>query len=141
MAVAVTLAFLGTVSAFFGIVVMTMGRFDNSSMSINGWLVLIGAACYALSSFTALQVARARWTAGADALWQLAWSLFMAAFALVLASVIGPALLGLLVPGEHQWIAFALVVLAQACGFAASTLILLRVLARVIGAIMSVAAR
>jgi hypothetical protein len=141
MGVAVMLAIDGTVSSFLGFVLTTGRSAGDPGIPINGWLLIVGATCYALSSLRALRVARARWVVREDALWPVAWALCMAAVVLGLSSAVGPELLGPIIPGEHQWASFGLVVLAAGCSFAASTLVLQRVVAWMIGAAMSVAAR
>src|SRR5215204_2762130 len=134
MAVAMLFAVMGTVSTFFGIVLISSraAGIDGGGISLNGWLILAGWICYALSSGRALQVARSTWIAGRDALWPLVWALYAAAITLWLAAAIGPELLGAIVPGRHPWAPFVILGLAAGCSFAASVLVLERIVARTV---------
>ena len=128
MTVAVLLAVVGTVSSLFGIVLISeQAPGSDRGISLNGWLVLFGWACYALSAVRALQVARIRWNASSDALWPLVWALYLAAITLWLGAAIGEELLGPIIPGRYPWAPFVILCLGAACSFAASTLILERI--------------
>ena len=138
MAVAVLLAIVGTISTFFGVTIMTMGHAaENPGMSINGWFMLIGGACYAASALRAFGIARRRWRAGTDALWPLAWSLFIAALALYSVAAIGPKLLGDAMPGADPWGALVIALLGATCLGASLVLVIERGVARTVGIVMS----
>ena len=134
MALAFLYAVLGTVSTFFGIFLISSRApgVDGASISLNGWLILFGWTCCALSSGRALQVTRSLWIAGRDTLWPLVWALYAAAITFFLASAIGPELLGSMIPGEHPWAPFVIATMAAGSFFAASALILERFVARTV---------
>ena len=134
MAVAVLFAIVGTTSSLAGLLLLfSVGApGGDPGISLNGWLVLFGWACYALSAVRALQVARTRWIAATDALWPLVWSLYLAAITLWFGSAIGEELLGEMLPGRYPWAPFVILGLGAACSFAASMLILERIVARTV---------
>ena len=129
------LAVLGTVSSLFGIMFMTMSRYvDQPSMSINGWAMLFGLACYTVSAFQAMGVARGRWRAGRDAVWPLVWSFAMFALVAWLGAEMLTAILGPFVPGRYPWAPAAIVGVGVGCASAAACLIALRAVLSVIRA-------
>ncbi len=136
MTVAVLFAVVGTVSSFFGLVLISSHApgGENTGISLTGWLVLFGWACYALSALQAMGVARGRWLVGRDAVWPLVWAFAMFTVVAWLGAAVLTAILGPLVPGRYPWAPVAIVGVGFGCAFAAACLIATRFVLSVIRA-------
>jgi hypothetical protein len=128
-------AVLGTVSTLFAILFMTTGRYvENPSMSLNGWAMLFGLGCYAIAGAQALGIARARWVAGADAVWPLAWSLAVFSLAGWLSAATLATILDPSAPGHYPWVPVLLGGVALLGFMSVGALVSIRVLMTIVRA-------